>query len=406
MAAYNYIAVDSQGAKNKGLVEADSAKIARNKIRALGLIPVEVNEISEKNNIQANSSAKGNLKKISSSSLVLATRQLATLFQAQLTVEESLSALIEQSETQRVQQAFAAIRSDVRAGHSLSQALRQLPNIFPDIYRATIRAGEESGNLGAVMLKLADYLEKRQEVQHKVLSAFIYPIIVCAVALIVIIALFIFVVPQVVAVFESSKAQLPLITKVMIGTSDFLKNYGIYLLIFLISLSYIAKKALQIERLRYQFHLFLLKLPILKKVFLSSDSVRLTNTLAILVGSGVSLLSSITAAGDNLTLLPLKKAMNTIMDEVREGKSFSKSLENSKKFPPVLTYLVRSGESTGKLAQMLERASKQQEHELESRLTILTSILGPLLIVIMGVVVGAIVLSVLLPISDINQMVR
>lgn len=409
MPAYSYTVVNELNQKSTGIIEADNAKFARQKLRSQGFFPLEITEISdEQNSTKPIYSPFQNtrLKKISSSSMVLATRQLATLLQARLTVEESLSALIEQSETVRVQRAFAAVRSEVRSGHSLSQSVRQFPQIFPEIYRATIRAGEESGNLSAVMLKLADYLEKRQEVSRKVMSAFAYPIIVCVVAILVIVALFVFVVPQIVAVFESSKSQLPLITKVMLATSGFLKAYGIYLCIVFSGAYLFFLQALKIDSFRYAYHQVLLKTPIVRKVILSSDSVRLTNTLAILVGSGVPLLTSIGAAADNLVLLPLKNAMKQIIEEIREGKSFSKALETAKKFPPVLTYLVRSGEATGEMAQMLERAAYQQENELESRLSLMTTILGPLLIVIMGAVVGAIVLSVLLPIADINQMVR
>ena len=404
MPAYAYLAFDHKSKKTKGLIEADSAKIARQKIRQLGLLPTEVNEITE--NINTTKTQFVKLAKLSSHNMVLATQQLATLLQAKLTVEESLSALIEQSESEKVKRAFAALRSEVRAGHSLSRAVKQYPNVFPEIYGATIRAGEESGNLAAVMLKLAEYLEKRQAVTRKILSAFAYPIIVCLVAILVIIALFIFVVPQVVSVFESTNAQLPLITQIMLTTSSLLKSYGIISLIFVTLIWLGFTQAIKIKGIRNIYHQNLLKIPILKKVLLSSDAVRLTNTLAILVSSGVPLLSSINAAADNLILIPLKNAMNLIIEDIREGKSFSKALESSKKFPPVLTYLIRSGETTGDLSQMLERAAKQQENELDSRLSLLTTILGPLLIVIMGVIVGTIILSVLIPISEINQLVR
>lgn len=408
MPAYSYTAATQDGSKTKGYIEADSAKLARAKLRQQSLFPIELEEIrgSASTSQHPSSPPSRKLKRISDAQLVMATRQLATLLQAQLNIEDSLTALIEQSDNERVQQVFVTLRREVRAGHALSTAISQMPHIFPDIYSSTVRAGEDSGQLATVIMRLSDYFEKRQELHQKITLAFAYPAMVSLVALVVIILLFIFVMPQVVQVFESTKQKLPLLTEIMLGISSLLRQYGVHLLVLLITAYFIFKRSLRLPAFRYTYDSWLLRVPVLNKVLLSGDAVRMASTLSILVGSGVPLLSAIRVCTDNLVLLPLKSVMQNIVEEVREGRSFSKALEAARRFPPVITYLVKNGEATGDMAGMLDRAAHQQQQELEARLNLLTTILGPLLIVGMGIIVGAIVLSVLLPIAEINQIVR
>lgn len=405
MAAFAYTAASASGEKTKGFIEADDIKLARTKLRAQGLLPLTINEVGQPS-AKTSTGEKPTLTKMRTAHWVMATRQLATLLQAKLNIEESLSALVEQTDSVPAQKIFAALRSEVRAGHSLSSAILQWSHLFPEMYRATIRAGEESGQLPRVMESLADYYERRQELNQKILAAFAYPAIVCTVAILVIILLFIFVMPQIVQVFESSKQALPLLTRMMLAVSSFLRGFGIYLIVGLILSFWGFRRMLALPSFRKRWDQYLLRLPMLSPVLLAGEAVRMSSTLAILVGSGVPLLTALQVAEDNLIRLPLKQAMALIRNEVREGRSFSKALETCQCFPPVITYLVRSGEATGDLSAMLERASLHQQKDLESRLNMLTTILGPLLIVVMGGIVGAIVLSVLLPIAEINQVIR
>lgn len=408
MAAFHYQALDTAGRVTRGVVEADTLRQARSSLRESGLTILEVAVVSQEGMKSGNglsiSWRRGN--RISSAQLNLITRQLSTLLTAGLTLEQALSAAIEQSESEAARQILAGVRAELLAGQTLAQAMGKYESVFPDIYRALIRSGEASGELGKVMLRLADYTESRQALRQKVVLAFVYPAIVTLVALLVVTGLLVYVVPQVVSVFQQSHQTLPLLTRLLIGLSALVQTLGIYFLIALIAAGFAVRAMLQREALRYQWHLRLLRLPIIGRLVRGINTARMSSTLAILVGSGVPLLTALTAAAGVVQNLPMKRALEDASKKVREGASLSRALAVSKLFPPILVHLIASGESSGQLDAMLERASAQQEQEVSGYTSVLTSLLEPVLILVMGGVVLLIVLAILMPIIDMNQMVR
>jgi len=406
MAAFRYEALDSEGRTARGVIEADGLRQARARMRELGLVVIKVSAVTQAT-LHTGSGQRWRLRRgISSSQLSMITRQLATLLEAGLTLEYSLSALIEQSEEESVRQILAGVRSELLAGHTLAQAMGQYQSVFPDIYRSLIKAGEASGELGHVMLRLADYTESRQVLRQKVVLAFVYPAIVTAVALLVVLGLLIYVVPQVVSVFQQSHQTLPLLTRLLIGLSSALQAAWLYMLIALLGVGYLVRTLLLREEIRYQWHLRLLRLPMLGRLVRGINTARMASTLAILAGSGVPLLASLQAAAGVVTNLPMRRALEDASKKVREGVTLSRALAVSGLFPPILVHLIASGESSGKLGAMLDRAATQQEQEIGNYTSVLTSLLEPVLILVMGAVVLTIVLAILMPIIEMNQMVR
>jgi general secretion pathway protein F len=406
MAAFHYQAQDPSGKTVRGMIEADSARQARAQLRESGLFVLEVEAAQA-----AEGSAKGRWhfsrrNKVSLADLSLMVRQLATLLEAGLPLEEALAVLLEQSENPKLRQVVAGLRSEVLAGHTLARAMEQHRATFPDIHRALIRAGEESGELANVMSKLATYTENQRALQQKVGLAFVYPAIVTFVALIVVGGLLLFVVPQVVSVFQESHQKLPWLTRSLILVSDVLAATWLYLVAGLALAGYGFRRALQQETFRHRFHVRLLRLPVLGRLIRGMNTARMASTLAILVGSSVSLLTALSAAAGVVTSLPMRYAVEEAAKKVREGVSLSRALAASSLFPPVLIHLIASGESSGKLDTMLDRVAKQQEQEVSGYTTALTSLLEPLLILAMGGVVLIIVLAILLPIIQMNQMIK
>jgi general secretion pathway protein F len=408
MAAFRYEALDSTGRSSRGVIEADTLRQARANLRESGLTVVAMEALTQ-DTLQAGAGASWRERfssGISSAQLSLMTRQLATLLAAGLTLEQALNALIEQSESETARQVLAGVRAEVLAGHTLAQALGKYERVFPDIYRSLVKAGEASGELGQVMLRLADYTESRQALQQKVGLAFVYPAIVTAVALLVVTGLLMYVVPQVVSVFQQSHQSLPLLTRILIGLSSGLQATWPYLLGLIVGAVFLARMVLQREEIRYQWHLRLLRLPVVGRLVRGVNAARMASTLAILSGSGVPLLTALQAAAGVVNNLPMQRALEEAAKKVREGVELSRALAVSKLFPPILIHLIASGESSGKLDVMLERAAAQQEQEVGNYTSVLTALLEPLLILTMGVVVLLIVLAILMPIIDMNQMVR
>ena len=403
MAGFKYQALDAQGKLKKGVIESDSARQVRANLREQGLIPVEVDALSQSGPAAATRRVRGGL---SVAELALLTRQLATLLGAGLTVEQTLNALIEQSETQHQRQVLAGVRGEVLAGQPLARAMSQYPNVFPELYRTLVDAGEQSGQLSPVLLKLADYTEERQALRQKVGLAFVYPAIVTLVALAVVIGLLTYVVPQVVQVFQNTRQALPWLTRALIALSGFLRTFGIYLLGAIIVSSWFGYRALKQPVLRERFDRMLLRLPIVGKITRGLNTARLASTLAILVGSRVPLLTSIKAGVGVVSNLPMKKALEETQRMVREGSSMSRALGSQKMFPPMMVHLIASGEASGRLPDMLERASLSQTREVENRIATLVSLLEPILILTMGVIVLVIVLAILLPILELNTLVK
>lgn len=407
MAAFNYQALDAAGKPSHGMIEADSARLARAQLRESGLFVVELEALS---NTSIKKGARSfNLpfrKHIPLSEVSLMLRQLATLLEAGLPLEQALAVLIEQGDNPSMRQVIAAMRSEVLAGSTLARAMDKHKETFPDIHRALINAGEASGELATVMDKLATYSEGQQALQQKIGLAMVYPSIVIFVAVLVVGGLLIFVVPPVVEVFEQTRQALPFLTRALIALSDFLSVTWLYLLALAVLGGFAAQRALQNEAIRHQFHLRLLRLPVLGKLIRGSNTARMASTLSILVGSGVGLLTALNAACGVMNSLPMQRALEDAASKVREGVTLSRALAASGLFPPVLVHLIASGEQSGRLDIMLDRVARQQTQEVSGFTTALTSILEPVLILFMGAVVLLIVLAILLPIIQMNQMVK
>jgi general secretion pathway protein F len=414
MTAFRYAAADDSGKEQSGLIEADSARAVRQVLRGRGLVPLTVEPVVTEGEKAALHLSLG--RRLSQTELAVITRQLASLLGAQLPVADALTVMVEQSEKQQVRELMAAIRTDVLGGSSLSNALARHPRQFPDIYRALIAAGEESGKLGSVLGSLADYVEERAKLQQKITLAFVYPVIVTLVALAVVIGLLTYVVPQVVQVFTNTKQALPFLTRALIALSDFVRAYGWIVVVLGVLAAYVLRRLLKVEAVRLRWHKRLLQMPVVGVLSRSLNTARFASTLAILAGSGVPMLRALQAAGETVNNLAMRTRVLEATQRVREGYSLARALraggEDEKQsgqarlFPPVLIHLIASGEATGKLPEMLGRAADIHAREAERRAMFFTSLLEPLLILTMGVVVMLIVLAVLLPIIEINQLAR
>jgi general secretion pathway protein F len=414
LAAFRYSAVDPNGREQSGVLEADSARAARQLLRARGLVALNVQAVLSGRARPGAGSVFG--RRLSQTELSVLTRQLSSLLNAALPVADALNVLVEQSERQSLRELMAAIRTDVLGGSSLSAALARHPRQFPDLYRALIAAGEESGQLGAVLSSLADFIEERARLQQKISLAFVYPTIVTAVALLVVIGLLTYVVPQVVQVFTQTRQSLPLLTRIMIALSDFVRNEGWIVLLLVVGSGVVAHRALQVPALRLRWHRTILQLPVLGVLSRSINTARFAGTLSILVGSGVPILRSLQAAGETLGNEALRTRVTEASVRVREGFSLASALRKddrgergaaqSRRVPPVLIHLLASGGAAGQLPQMLARAADMHAREAERRTLFFTSLLEPALILLMGLVVTLIVLSVLMPIIEINQLVH
>lgn len=403
MPAFHYQALDAAGKQQAGIIEADSARNARNQLRDSGLFVLEVETTTEQNKkVTFNFSRR----KLSLADLSLLLRQLATLLEAGLPLEQALSVLIEQSTNPYQNGLLAAIRADVLAGQTLAQAVAQHPADFPELHRALIKAGEASGELDTVMDKLATYSENQHALQQKVGLAFVYPAIVTVVAILIVGGLLFYVVPQVVSVFEQSHQQLPLLTRSLIWLTDGLAAAWPYLLLLLIACVFGARHMLKQESVRANLHRKMLRVPVLGRLIQGVNTARMASTLSILFGSGVPLLTALSAASGVVGNLPMRYALDEAARKVREGVSLSRALAVSGLFPPVLIHLIASGEQSGKLDVMLARVAKQQEQEVGGFVSTLTSLLEPILILIMGAVVLVIVLAILMPIISMNQLIK
>lgn len=405
MAGFRFEAVDSGGRLQRGVMEADTARQVRSKLREQGLIPAEVAALGEASG-ETGAVRRVPRRGLPTAQLALLTRQFATLLAAGLPIEQSLNALIEQADSQHLRQVLAGVRSEVLAGQPLARALEKYPAVFPDLYRTLIQSGEQSGRLSDVLLRLADYTEGRQALKQKVGLAFIYPAIVTVVAASVVLGLLTYVVPQVVSVFQNTNQTLPWLTRALIASSDFLRQAWLPLLLGLLAALWLLRQALKRPALRLRFHALLLRLPLVGTLVRTVNTARLASTLAILVGSGVPLLSALQAGAGVVANLPMRMAVEEAARLVREGGSLSRALGRSKRFPPMMVHLVASGEASGRLEQLLERAAAQQTQELEVRVAALTGLLEPVMILAMGGVVLTIVLAILLPIFEMNQLLH
>ena len=404
MGAFEYTALDAAGKERKGILEGDTPRQIRQQLREQQLLPVVVAEVAQKEARRQRSFSL--LRRVSPSDLALFTRQLATLVRAGLPLEESLLAVSQQTEKQRVQSIVLGVRARVMEGHTLAAGFAEFPRVFPEIYRATVAAGEQAGHLDNVLERLADYTESREQIRQKVLAAMLYPIVLTVMCFAIVSGLLVFVVPKVVAVFETSKAKLPLITRVLIATSDFLRAYGIYLLIAGILAWILVGRWLRDPAARRRFHRLQLHMPMLGKLSRGFNTARFTRTFSILSASAVPVLEAMRIAGEVVTNLPMRDAVTDAAARVREGAPIGRSLAASRMFPPMTIHLISSGESSGELESMLERAAISQERELDGLMAAMVGLLGPLLIILMGAFVMGIVFAMLLPIFEMNQLIH
>ncbi|MBT8137067.1 MAG: type II secretion system inner membrane protein GspF [Gammaproteobacteria bacterium] len=403
MGAFEYVAVDAGGREKKGLIEGDTARTVRQTLRDRQLLPLKVTEVAGRERKER--SAFTLRRSISPLELALVTRQLATLVRSGMPLEEALQAVSEQSERPRLKSIMLGVRARVIEGHPLEAGLSDFPQAFPEIYRATVAAGEQSGHLDGVLERLADYTESRQLLRQKVQHAMIYPTIVTIVAVLIVAGLLTYVVPQIVGVFANVNQQLPLPTRILIGLSDFLRQWGLWLLVGMVAGYFGFRYLLRREGPKRRWDRFLLRLPLIGRLNRGINTARFTSTLSILAGSGVPVLEALRIAGGVVTNVPMREAVREAAIRVREGAPIGKSLAASRLFPPMTIHLISSGESSGALEEMLERSAKNQEREMDSLIATMLGTLEPIMILVMGVIVLAIVLSILLPIFELNRLV-
>lgn len=406
MPAFRYEAVDAAGSTLRGVLNTDTARSARADLRAQGLTPIEVTAIAAQVDGAGNLHKRRFGERLSNVELALFTRQLASLLEAGLPLEQALTALLEQAERAYLRDLVASVRAQVMSGHALSDALAQHPRDFSDIYRALVASGEAIGQLSQVLARLADYSERRNALVQKLKLAFTYPAIVTVVAFAIVIFLLTYVVPQIVSVFANTKQQLPLLTILMLAISDFVRAYGWLVALIAIAAWFAWRNALKNPAIKMRWHRWLLTAPLYGKFERSLNTARFASTLAITTGSGVPILQALQTSHDTLGNVALKEQVRQASASVREGVALATALTANKQFPPMLIHMIRAGEITGTLPAMLERASHAQEQDLERRAMTIASLLEPALILAMGVVVLLIVLAVLMPIIEINQMVR
>ncbi len=405
MAAYEYLAFDEKGARKKGLIEADTAKQARQQLRGIGLSPLEVEQISSQQE-NRKGGKKTRREKVSVAVISLITRQLSTLISAGQPVESAVFAVSQQTNKTQAKKILLAIRAKVLEGYALSDALRSFPRVFDPMYCASVHAGEQSGLLDVVMERLADYMESRQSLQQKTKLALIYPILLTVVSLLLVTGLLTFVVPQIIQVFEGFDQELPILTQWLIIISDFFKAYGLHLFIALFVLFLVSRELLKITWFRVLRDKILLKLPMISYLVKLSNTSRFTRTMSILVTSGVPALDAMNISTEVVTNSLINKAVVTAAESVREGASIAESLTQTGYFSPLVLQLVSNGESSGKLGEMLERSAKAEESEFEGVTALFLGIFEPAMILVMGVVVLIIVLAILLPIFDMNDLVQ
>jgi len=397
--AYRWEAVDAQGRVRHGRIDAESPRAARDRLRADGLTPTAVDVVADRGDVLSH-------VRLPAEQVSLLTRQLATLAQSGMPLDQGLAAVAEQADDARAARVVTALNHYIATGESLPAALARFPRTFPPLYRGLVAAGSETGRLPDVLARLADYLEARAALRQKFATALIYPMVVTIIALAVIAVLLTYVVPQVVAVYQQSRQTLPWITRALIATSDAFRATG-WIWAGLAAGSIVAFTfANRRAAFRARWHAWVLRLPGLGRLLRSLDTARFASTLAILVGSGAPLLRSLDAASDVVRMIPLAQAARAASALVREGVSLARALKAQNVFPPVLIHLVANGERSGALAPMLERAAGELEREAERRLVWVTALIQPALIVAMGAIVLVLVLAVMLPIVSMNQLVR
>jgi general secretion pathway protein F len=405
MAAFDYQAVDSRGKNKKGVIEGDTPRHVRNLLREQGLMPIEVTPCLQKSKQESKKSIFGGGKKISASELALITRQLSTLVESGLPIEESLMAVGEQCEKIAIKSMIMAVRTKVTEGYGLAESMAEFPQIFNHLFRAMVAAGEKSGHLEKVLDRLADYTEKRQQLRSQLIQALVYPVIMTVVATGVIAILLTAVVPKIVGQFEHMGANLPATTQFLIASSDFLRDYGLVIVLIVAALMLLWSQLLKKASFRFAYHKHFLAIPGIGKVAKSVNTARFARTLSILTASAVPLLESMKISGEVLDNLYIKQSVKESADKVREGTSLRVSLEQTKLFPPMMLHMIASGEKSGQLEHMLGRAADNQDREFEAIINISLKAFEPALMVVMAGIVLFIVMAILQPILQLNTLI-
>ena len=403
MATFEYQAINVKGQNVKGSFEADTVKLARQQLKSKDLTLLEIEEVHKKEHSGNRSMLS---QRISMRQLAHITRQLAALLGSGLSIDEALGITAKQLDSAKAKRILLGVRGRILEGQSLAQACSAFPSSFPPLYRATVEAGESSGKLDQVLQRLADYISDKGQLHSKLQMAMIYPMMLTSVSLLVVIGLLAYVVPEITSVFDKMGGELPTITKLLIACSDFFKHYGLILLIVVTGLSMGFKMLMRLPEPRMRFHLFILNMPFVSRFSKGMNTARFTRTLAILTNSGVELLQALQISSQVLTNNAMQKAVEAASIRVREGQSLNKAMEASGLFPPVTIHLVASGEASGQLPKMLASAADDQERDIQALTEMTLGLFEPILILVMGLVVLAIVLAILLPIFEMNQLVK
>lgn len=402
MPTFNYRADNAQGRRCKGRLDADSPRHARQLLRERGLWPRELSEIR----VAGSTNTSRGAGRMSAADLALLTLQLSTLVQAGLPLEEALDAVAKQSAKRRVAGLLSAVRSRVMEGHALATALGQFPKAFPELFRATVAAGERSGHLGHVLEQLAAYTQARQASRQKIQMALVYPLILMLASVVIVGFLLGYVVPDVVKIFVDSGQPLPWLTRALIGLSDGLRNHGLLLLGALAMLAVLCRWSLRQPVWRLRWHRLALSIPLVGEVLRAMEAARFASTLAILGKSAVPLVDALEIAAAVIGNLTIRARMIDVARSVREGGTLTRALELSGDIPPMMLHMIASGERAGELDRMLARAAEQQESSLAARIALVVSLFEPAMLVLMGGVVLLIVMAILLPILSLNQLVN
>ena len=398
MPVFKYKAINNQGNTVDGTVDAESVKTANDKLKRDGFYPSSIDEI------QKEQGGKFSLfQGVSTAELAISTRQFSTLISAGLPLEASLATLSEQTEDKRLSQVLSQVREKVSEGGSLANSLKDHKNVFSDIYTSIVGAGEASGNLDVVLLRLADFLEKQASLRSKVRSAFVYPIFMFVIGSGVLAFMMTFVIPKITKIFEESQKALPFMTVILINASNFIIEYYYLIFIFLVGLAYILFRYVKTDKGKEQKDRLSLKIPIFGKINRMVILARVTRTLGTLLSSGIPLLDALRIGGEVSGNEVYIKSLQNVSDNVKEGTSLARPLEQSGVFPPMMTRMIAVGEQTGELEEMLNKVADSYDQQVETTLSALTSLLEPIMIVVMGGIVGFIVFAILLPIFDITS---
>lgn len=398
MGVFRYQALTSAGKTTQGVIEADSEKKARQLLRDQSLIPTRI--VAEESKTHPSRT-----NRIPSQDLALLTRQLATLIAAGIPIDEALSGVIDQTEKQKPRALMLGVRSKVVEGYSLAQALGEYPHAFPELYRATVSAGEQTGKLDGVLEKLADYTENQQIIRQKVQQALIYPSLMITVSVSIIAFLLAFVVPKIIDVFSSSGQTLPDMTRVLIGMSHGIKAYGLYGIVIFVLLGMAFHLSLKRPHILYQWHRLLLRIPLASYLIKANNVARYIHTFSILFSAGVNVLDTMSVSSSLLSNRVMRDAFDTAAKQVKEGTTIHQALKGTGFLSPMAVHLIASGEKSGQVASMMDRAALHLDNDVKRLIDTALTLLEPLIILFMGAVVLFIVLATLLPIFSMEQLV-